>query len=81
MKEKIGEVINKEKIEEIINKVKNDKDFMNKFKANPVTAVEEILGVDLPEDEINKVIDTVKAKIAVDNGSELLDKVKGFLGK
>lgn len=81
MKEKLGEIINKEKIEEIVDKVKNDKDFMKKFKENPVSAVEDVLGVDLPEDEINKVIETVKAKIQVDNASELLGKVKGFLGK
>lgn len=70
----------KEKIEEIVEKVKNDKDFMNKFKENPVKAVEEVLGVDLPEEQINNIVETVKAKINLDEGG-LLDKVKGIFNK
>ena len=70
----------KEKIEEIIDKVKNDKDFMKKFKENPVSAVEEVLGVDLPEDQINNVVETVKAKVNLDEGG-LMDKVKGLFNK
>ena len=31
----------KEKIEEIVNKVKNDENFANNFKENPVKAIEE----------------------------------------
>ena len=38
----------KAKIEELVNKVKNDKDFAAKFKADPVKAVEGVIGVDLP---------------------------------
>ena len=70
----------KEKIEKILDKIKNDKDFMKKFKENPVSAVEEVLGVDLPEDQINNIIETVKAKIKIDE-SDVLDKVKGLFGK
>ena len=70
----------KEKIEEIVEKVKNDKDFMSKFKENPVKAVEEVLGVDLPEEQINNIVETVKAKINLDEGG-LLDKVKGIFNK
>lgn len=69
----------KEKIEQVIDKVKNDKDFMEKFKKDPVSAVEEVLGVDLPEDQINNIIETVKAKIKLDD-SDLLGKVKGLFG-
>lgn len=70
----------KEKIEEIVNKVKNDKDFMSKFKENPVKAVEEVLGVDLPEDQINSIVETVKTKINLDEGG-IFDKVKGLFDK
>ena len=73
-------ILMKEKIEEIVEKVKNDKDFMNKFKENPVKAVEEVLGVDLPEEQINNIVETVKAKINLDEGG-LLDKVKGIFNK
>jgi len=67
----------KKKIDEIVDKVKNDKDFANKFKENPVTAVESVIGVDLPDDQINKVVDAVKTKIKIDD-SGIIGKVTGL---
>lgn len=68
----------KAKIEEIVEKVKNDENFAADFKADPVKAVEKVIGVDLPDDQVNKVIDGVKAKVSVD---DVKDKVGGLLGK
>lgn len=68
----------KAKIDEIVNKVKNDKDFASKFQKEPIKAVEEVLGVDLPDDQIKSVIDGVKAKINVDG---IADKIGGLFGK
>ena len=65
----------KGKINEIVDKVKNDKDFANKFKSEPIKAVEEVIGVDLPDDQINKIIDGVKAKINVDGA---IGKITGL---
>ena len=56
----------KEKIEEIVNKVKNDKNFAEKFKKDPVKAVESVIGIDLPDEQINAVITAVKGKIGLD---------------
>lgn len=70
----------KEKIEELVNKVKNDKDFGEKFKKDPVKAVESVIGIDLPDEQIEKVIDGVKAKINLDDIGDkigdLFDKFK-----
>lgn len=63
----------KAKIDEVVNKVKNDKGFAEKFRKEPIKAVEEVLGVDLPDDAIKNIIDGVKAKINVDD-------IKGKLG-
>lgn len=68
----------KAKIEEIVGKIKNDKNFADEFKASPVKAVEKVVGMDLPDDQINKLIDGIKAKISVD---DVKDKVGGLLGK
>ena len=57
----------KAKIEELVDKVKNDKDFGDKFQKDPTKAVEGLLGVDLPNDQINAVVDGVKAKVKLDN--------------
>lgn len=67
----------KAKIDEVVNKVKSDPNFAEKFKSEPIKAVEEVLGVDLPDDMINKVIDGVKAKI---NVSGVMDKLGGLFG-
>jgi len=67
----------KEKIEEIVDKVKNDPNFATKFQEDPVKALEEILDMDLPDDEINKMVDAVKTKINLED-SGILDKIKGF---
>ncbi|MCQ2490400.1 MAG: hypothetical protein MJ079_02270 [Ruminococcus sp.] len=71
----------KAKIEEIIDKVKNDKDFAENFKKDPVKAVEGVVGVDLPDDEINKIVDGVKAKNTADGIggkiNSIIDKIKG----
>jgi len=67
----------KAKIEEVVNKVKSDKGFAEKFQKEPIKAVEEVLGVDLPDDAIQNVIDGVKAKINVDG---IKDKLGGLFG-
>jgi len=66
----------KGKIEEIIAKVKNDPGFAEKFKTNPVQAVESIIGVNLPDDQIKSVVDGVKAKISVDEAGGVLGSIK-----
>lgn len=66
----------KAKIEEIVSKVKNDKDFAAKFKSNPVQAVESVIGMDLPDDQINSIVDGVKAKLSVDQAGGILGSIK-----
>lgn len=68
----------KAKIEEVVNKVKSDKDFASKFQKEPIKAVEEVLGVDLPDDQIQGIIDGVKAKV---NFEGIADKLGGLFGK
>lgn len=67
----------KAKIDEVVNKVKSDEGFADKFKSEPVKAVEDVIGVDLPDDVINNVIEGVKAKI---NLGGIADKLGGLFG-
>lgn len=66
----------KGKIEEIVDKVKSDKDFASKFKSDPIKAVESVIGMDLPDDQIKAVIEGVKAKVSLDEAGGLLGSVK-----
>jgi len=62
----------KAKIEEIVDKIKNDKQIMEKFQKDPTAVIEELIGVDLPNDQINDVVEAIKAKLTVDKlGSAL----------
>lgn len=67
----------KKEVEKIIDKVKNDKNFANKFKKDPIKAVEGVLGVDLPDKEIEKVVTAVKTKLKLDE-SGITDKIMGL---
>ena len=71
----------KAKIEEIVKKIKGDKKLLSKFKDEPVKTVEDLLGVDLPDDIIEKIVEGVKAKISIDDVKGVLGKLKGLFGK
>lgn len=63
----------KAKIEEIAKKLMNDKNLMQKFEKNPAAVLEDYLGVQLPEEQVNQAVEAIKAKIN-------LDKIGGALG-
>ena len=67
----------KAKIEEIYGKLKNDK-LLKKFWDEPVKMIEGLVGVDLPDDKLEPVIDGLKAKLSADKLGELAG---GLFGK
>ena len=71
----------KEKIEELVEKIQNDKDILAKFRKDPVAVVEKLIGVDLPDDQIEKVADMVKAKLDLDKMGDALGMLGGLFGK
>ena len=71
----------KEKIEELVEKIQNDKDILAKFRKDPVAVVEKLVGVDLPDDQIKKVADMVKAKLDLDKMGDALGMLGGLFGK
>lgn len=71
----------KKKIEELVEKVKSDKDIAEKFRKEPVKTVEGLLGIDLPDDQIEKIVEGVKAKISLDKLGDLGSKLGGLFGK
>jgi hypothetical protein len=66
----------KEQIEKMAKKVLSDEKLMDLFKKDPVKAVEKILGVDLPDDIIEKVVTGVKAQITVDTAKDVMGALK-----
>lgn len=71
----------REKIESVVKKLMSDKNLMKKFEQNPVKVIEELLGVDLPDDLVNQIIDGVKAKINLEKVGDALESLSGLFGK
>lgn len=71
----------KEKISEIVDKIKNDDDLLDSFKKDPIKTVEGLIGVDLPDDVMQKVVEGVKSKITLDNAKDALSSLKGLFKK
>ena len=68
----------KAKVEELVGKIKSDPKLLSQFKEAPIPVVEKLIGVDLPDEQIGKVVDLVKAKLDVDKLSGMLG---GLFGK
>ena len=62
----------KAKIEEIVKKLMNDKSLMAKFERNPVSVIEELIGIDLPDQQVNQLIEGIRAKIKLDQVGDML---------
>lgn len=66
----------KEKINEIVEKISKDDPLQAQFKKDPIKAMEKILGVDLPNDTMDKIVAGVKAAMTSDQLSGALGKLK-----
>lgn len=69
------------KIEEIVEKVKKNPAMLKKFESDPVGLVEDMIGVDLPDELIERIVDGVKAKITADKVGDALGALGGLFGK
>ena len=71
----------KAKIEEIVKKLMNDKSLMTKFERNPVSVIEELVGIDLPDQQVNQLIEGIRAKIKLDQVGDVLGGIGKLFGK
>ena len=66
----------KEQIEKLAESVLKDAKIKETFTKDPVKAVEKVLGVDLPDEIVEKIIDGVKAQITVEQISDAASFLK-----
>jgi len=71
----------KKMAEELIEKIKKDPQMLANFKKEPVKTIEKLIGIDLPDEQLENVADLVKAKLAVDDIADVAGKLKGLFGK
>ena len=66
----------KELIEKAVKKIQSDDALQAQFKKDPIKALEKLLGVDLPDDIMEKVVAGVKAKLSIDDLSDAVGILK-----
>lgn len=71
----------KAKIEEVVKKLLSDKDLMEKFERNPASVIEEYIGVDLPDEQVNQAVEAIRAKIKLDQVGDVLSGLGSLFGK
>ena len=70
----------KELIEKVVDAIKDSETTKKQWEKEPVKVIEKFVGVDLPDDVVEKIIDGVKAKISVDDIADQLGGIGGMLG-
>ena len=54
----------------------NDKALQKQFQTDPVKVLEKVLGIDLPDEILNPIIDGVKAQLTVEKLGDAADFLK-----
>ena len=71
----------KEKIEQTVKKLMDNPALLKKFDKEPVQVIEELIGVDLPDDLVEKLIDGIKARITAEKVGDALEGLGKLFGK
>ena len=71
----------KKEVEELVQKIQKNPKLLAQFKENPVPVIEKLVGMDLPDDQIMKLADLVKAKLDLDKAGDLLKGLGGLFKK
>lgn len=66
----------KEQVTKAVEKLTKDKKLQEQFQKEPGKALESVLGVDLPDEIVDQVIQGVKAKLTADKLSGAADAFK-----
>ena len=66
----------KKQITEAVEKITKDDKLQDQFKKDPNKTVEKVVGVDIPDDVVEKIVEGVKGKINVDKVSDALGSLK-----
>ncbi|MBR5224314.1 MAG: hypothetical protein IKV90_01445 [Clostridia bacterium] len=72
----------KKEIEKLVKKLLSDEKMMASFKKDPISTVEKLIGIDLPNDQIEAVVKGIQAKLGLEKlGINDLDDVMNLAGK
>lgn len=67
-------------ITDVVAKLKADDNLLENFQKNPTKVLEKLVGVDLPDDKIDPIIEGIKAKLNLEDLAEKAEGIMGALG-
>ena len=68
----------KEKVSQIVAKLASDAKLMAKWKRNPTAVLEEYIGIDLPDEQVNQLVEAIEAKLKLDKLGNALGGLKNL---
>lgn len=68
----------KGQIDKIVEEVTKNPNIKEQFEKEPVKVIEKVIGIDLPDDVVMKIVDGVKAKLTMDSVSKAAGTLKGI---
>ena len=68
-------------ITEAVKALTENEELLKEFNKNPGKTLEKILGMDLPDEQINAIVAGVKAKMGLDDAMEMAGKLMGLFGR
>ena len=68
-------------IKQVLDALNNNDALVKEFLTDPAKVLESKLGIDLPNEQVNAVVEGVKAKLNLGSAASVLNAVQGLFGK
>ena len=68
-------------VEKTVKKLMDNPALLKKFDKEPVKVIEELVGMDLPDDVVDPLIDGIKVKLAATKVGDALEGLGKLFGK
>ena len=68
-------------VEKTVKKLMDNPALLKKFEKEPVKVIEELIGMDLPDDVVEPLIDVIKVKLAATKVGDTLQGLGKLFGK
>lgn len=69
-----------DKAGDLAKKIGEDSKLLESFTKDPVKTLESKLGIDLPDEQVKKLADAVKAKLNLDKASSIISGIGKLFG-